>query len=391
MTVPAHRWMWTAHDVVEPPQAALFEAVAEGADRRLAAAAGRDRLFQQPAVPGRRRRAHGVEAARQGQRRPQASAGAAQHGAGTDLRCGTPSGRPRAVAAWIIALRRRLNAAGKGLIPARATRPAGPRPAPRRTAARRSARHSRNPCAAGWRAIHRSAGEACRGIGSAAPAATDRRRNSRRQRYLRSSRLMPSSSHWSFEKPSRRTITIAPRWLLRSSGQYSLQRHAGQRDHPGAFGHDVERRAASRSGRRRPRARLIVFAAVRVAKNSNPSTASTCAVVRSGAPRKRIASSADRHQIRHQPHVGIGRAEHDPRKDHERDGKHDRGESEVARQRQLAAEDREQRTPARRRSASRCRTISTGRAAPNRSSATSSSIRTSRRSARRGSRCARRA
>ena len=53
----------------------------------------------------------------------------------------------------------------------------------------------------------------------AARSATGRRRNSPASRYLRVSRLTPSIIHWSLEKPSRRTITIAPRWLLRGSGQ----------------------------------------------------------------------------------------------------------------------------------------------------------------------------
>ena len=42
-----------------------------------------------------------------------------------------------------------------------------------------------------------------------------------------------------------------------------------------------------------------------------------------------------RDQERHQPHVGIGRSEHDPRQDQEHDEQDDRGKSEVARQRQL--------------------------------------------------------
>ena len=61
MTVPAHQWMWSAHDVVNHHQRRYSKATPEAADRRLAAAAGDDRLSQQPAVPGRGRGAPGVE------------------------------------------------------------------------------------------------------------------------------------------------------------------------------------------------------------------------------------------------------------------------------------------------------------------------------------------
>ena len=48
----------------------------------------------------------------------------------------------------------------------------------------------------------------------------------------------------------------------------------------------------------------------------------------------------DRHQVRDQPHVGISRAEHRPRQDHEEDREDDGREGQVARQRQLAAHNR---------------------------------------------------
>ena len=48
---PAHPWMWTAHDVVNHHKRRYSKRALQAADRGLAAAAGRDRLFQQPAVP----------------------------------------------------------------------------------------------------------------------------------------------------------------------------------------------------------------------------------------------------------------------------------------------------------------------------------------------------
>ena len=65
-TVPAHQWMWSAHDVVNHHQRRYSKRGAAAPHRRLAAAARSDRLFQQPAVPARGRRANGVEASRQG-------------------------------------------------------------------------------------------------------------------------------------------------------------------------------------------------------------------------------------------------------------------------------------------------------------------------------------
>ena len=165
-------------------------------------------------------------------------------------------------------------------------------------------------------------------------------------------------------------------------------RHAGQRDDARALAAPRRSRAAWPPGRWPRSPRLRCSPTVRVAKNSRPRTASTCAVAGPARPGSG-SPAARRPSVGHQAHVGIGRAEDDAREDHERDRQHDRRESEVARQRQLAADDARRGRPAPARPASRCRTISSGREAPNRSSAISIFHSNQPRSARRGSRCAR--
>ena len=92
----------------QSPQAALFEARAQTTVRAVAAEARGDRLFQQPAVPGRGRQAAGVARVGIGGQRPQIAGGAGELLARADLRGGAGPGRAGVLTARSVAVRGRL-------------------------------------------------------------------------------------------------------------------------------------------------------------------------------------------------------------------------------------------------------------------------------------------
>ncbi len=117
--------------------------------------------------------------------------------------------------------------------------------------------------------------------------------------------------------------------------------HANQADHPRAARHDVDRLHFCRLiVRRHPEAQGVRHRSRREEQQAEHREHMRGLAVRRAAEADR--EQTDGHQIRHQAHVGVSRAEDDPRQDREADGEHDRRESEVARQRQLAADQRKE-------------------------------------------------
>ena len=92
ITVPAHQWMWSAHDVVNHHHRRYSKATLAAAIDAAGLERTRLALFQLAAVPARRRRAARRAADRQGRQRRFAAAQAAQRAVRGDL--------PRSSATW---------------------------------------------------------------------------------------------------------------------------------------------------------------------------------------------------------------------------------------------------------------------------------------------------
>ena len=108
MTVPAHQWMWSAHDVVNHHKRryskASLKALIDGSPMKLL----KGRLFQQPAVSTGRGGARGFKASRQVGWRCEAAPGADQRRAREDFQCRTLFGWTLAFATGLVLVRDRL-------------------------------------------------------------------------------------------------------------------------------------------------------------------------------------------------------------------------------------------------------------------------------------------